>query len=300
MKTFLSKNRNRLRCIYYSLLLFLAVLFANLWPQIQHPQLSILNLKESQDVDFVNEPIQPIPLENALDPQKVLLGEKLFADVRLSEDNRIACLTCHAFNMGGADRRTYSLGVRGRVSEVNTPTILNVRHNFRMNWNGKYETLADHLEGLLTDPDGMDMQWDVLIQKLKRVPDYPRIFSQIYQDGLMPNNIKDAIVVYEESLDTPNSRFDQFLRGNKLALSSTEQEGYRLFKDYGCVSCHQGINAGGNLFQRFGVMGDYFKDRGNITPADLGRFNVTQDPADRFVFRVPSLRNVALTAPYFH
>jgi cytochrome c peroxidase len=297
---FLFERRNLWRWLYYSLLILLAILFANLWPQMQRPPTLMLSVQEPQEISLVNEFIQPIPLERALDPQKVLLGEKLFQDVRLSKDNRVSCLTCHGFNMGGADRRARSLGVHSRVGEVNTPTIFNVQYNFRLNWNGKFETLTDHIEGLLTSPTGMDMSWDVLIQKLKQVPEYQRTFSQIYSDGLTSTNIKDALVVYEESLNTPNSRFDRFLRGDKQALAPTEQEGYRLFKEYGCASCHQGINAGGNLFQRFGVMGNYFADRGKITQADLGRFNVTQDPADRFVFRVPSLRNVAQTAPYFH
>jgi cytochrome c peroxidase len=297
---YLFERRTLWRWLYYSFLILLAILFANLWPHLQRPSSLRLSVQESQEINLVNEAIQPIPLERALAPQKQLLGEKLFQEVRLSADNRVSCLTCHRFDMGGADRRTHSLGVRSRVGEVNTPTIFNVQYNFRLNWNGKFETLTDHLEGLLTNPDGMDISWDVLIQKLKQVPEYQRTFSQIYSDGLTANNLKDALVTYEESLNTPNSRFDRFLRGDKQALSPTEQEGYQLFKDYGCVSCHQGINAGGNLFQRFGVMGNYFADRGNVTQADLGRFNVTQDPADRFVFRVPSLRNVAQTAPYFH
>jgi cytochrome c peroxidase len=300
MMQFLFERRNLWRWLYYSLLILLALLFTSLWPQIQHPQTSTLNVQASQEIGLVNEPIQPIPLENVLDPNKVLLGEKLFQEVRLSEDDRVSCLTCHLFNRGGTDRRDRSFGVRGRVGAVNTPTIFNAQYNFRLNWNGKFETLTDHLEGLLTHSDGMDMSWDVLIQKLKQVPEYPRAFAQIYSDGLTSTNIKDVLVAYEESLNTPNSRFDRFLRGDKQALTPSEREGYQLFKDYGCVSCHQGINAGGNLFQRFGVMGNYFADRGNITPTDWGRFNVTQDPADRFVFRVPSLRNVAQTAPYFH
>jgi cytochrome c peroxidase len=297
---YLFERRNLWRWLYYSLLILLAILFANLWPQMQRPPSLTLSVQEPQKIDLVNESIQPIPLERVLDSKKVLLGEKLFQEVRLSKDDRVSCLTCHEFNMGGADRRAHSLGVHSRVSEVNTPTIFNVQYNFRLNWNGKFETLTDHIEGLLTSPAGMDMSWDVLIQKLTQVPEYQRTFAQIYSDGLTSNNIKDVLVVYEESLDTPNSRFDRFLRGDKQALAPAEQEGYRLFKDYGCVSCHQGINVGGNLFQRFGVMGNYFADRGNITQADLGRFNVTQDLADRFVFRVPSLRNVAQTAPYFH
>jgi cytochrome c peroxidase len=297
---YLFERRNRWRWLYYSLLILLAILFANLWPHMQRSPTLTLSVQEPQEISLVNESIQPIPLERTLDPQKVLLGEKLFQDVRLSKDNRVSCLTCHGFNMGGADRRARSLGVHSRVGEVNTPTIFNVQYNFRLNWNGKFETLTDHIEGLLTSPTGMDMPWDVLIQKLKQVSEYQRTFAQIYSDGLTSTNIKDVLVVYEESLNTPNSRFDRFLRGDKQALAPTEQEGYRLFKEYGCASCHQGINAGGNLFQHFGVMGNYFADRGKITQADLGRFNVTQDPADRFVFRVPSLRNVAQTAPYFH
>ncbi len=142
--------------------------------------------------------------------------------------------------------------------------------------------------------------WKEVVNKLQQSTEYVQTFARIYLDGLNSTNIKDAIATYEQSLYTPNSRFDQFLRGNKQALTAAEQEGYRIFKTYGCVSCHQGVNVGGNMFQRFGVIGDYFADRGNITRADLGRFNITKDQADRYVFRVPSLRNVALTPPYFH
>jgi cytochrome c peroxidase len=146
----------------------------------------------------------------------------------------------------------------------------------------------------------MGIEWSALIRKLQQVPEYVRVFNKIYGDGLTKANVQDAIATYEQSLYTPNSRFDRFLRGDKQALTPAEYTGYQLFKAYGCISCHQGMNVGGNMLQRFGVLGDYFSERGNITPADLGRFNVTEDPADRFVFRVPSLRNVVLTAPYFH
>ncbi|MEZ0258124.1 MAG: cytochrome-c peroxidase, partial [Chthoniobacter sp.] len=139
-----------------------------------------------------------------------------------------------------------------------------------------------------------------IVEKLKVSGDYPQQFARVFHEGLTEQTVKDAIVEYERSLITPNCRFDKWLRGDKKAISTVELEGYRLFKSLGCTSCHQGVNVGGNLYQKFGVMGDYFADRGNITKADYGRFNLTNDEADRFVFRVPSLRNVATTAPYFH
>lgn len=129
---------------------------------------------------------------------------------------------------------------------------------------------------------------------------YVTKFAQAYPDGLTTLNMRKAIVSFEESLLTPNSRFDQYLKGNKAAISENELQGYKLFKQYGCVSCHQGALVGGNLYQKFGAFGDYFQDRGDITAADYGRFTVTGEEQDRFVFKVPSLRNVALTAPYFH
>jgi cytochrome c peroxidase len=228
------------------------------------------------------------------------LGEKLFQDVRLSQTNKISCLSCHSSSLGGADRHSHSVGINGATTDVNTPTVFNARFNFRLNWNGKFTNLSDHLDSLMTDSQVMGIQWPEAIQSLQQVPEYVQSFNQIYPDGLTQFNIKDAIVAYELSLNTPNARFDRFLRGDKKALTASEKEGYQLFKDYGCISCHQGVNIGGNLFQPFGIIGNYFADRGKVTPADLGRFNVTQNETDRHVFRVPSLRNVALTPPYFH
>ncbi|MCG9891780.1 MAG: c-type cytochrome [Thermosynechococcaceae cyanobacterium MS004] len=295
-----AQHRSLFRRLYYGVLIALCLLVATLWSQIRHYQPSRLRVQWAPEVRFTEEPIQPIPVENVANPQKIALGEQLFQEVRLSSDNQVSCLSCHKFERGGADDRAHSVGIRGQATQVNTPSIFNVKYNFRFNWDGEFENLSDHLEGLLTSPSVMNMQWEPLVQKLQQIPTYRREFAQIYPDGITASSIKDAIVVYQEALTTPNSRFDQFLRGDKQALTATEQEGYQRFKEYGCVSCHQGINVGGNLFQRFGVMGNYFADRGNITESDLGRYNVTRDPADRFVFRVPSLRNVALTAPYFH
>jgi cytochrome c peroxidase len=289
-------------------LLFLSFLVVLLGQRFQTSGQLNLAIAKQTEVSQIEEPIQPIPKAIALDLNKVNLGKQLFADVRLSKDNRVSCLSCHNFSMGGADRRTHSIGVNGAVGKVNSPTVLNAGFNFRLNWDGEFENFTQHLEALLIDPQVMGVEWDTSLQKLRQDPEYIRAFSKIYPDRLTRSNVVDAIVVYENSLYTPDSRFDRFLRGDKVALTKAEQKGYKLFKDYGCVSCHQGINVGGNMFQRFGVMGDYFADReactecnrGKINQADLGRFNVTKDEADRYVFRVPSLRNVALTAPYFH
>jgi cytochrome c peroxidase len=249
---------------------------------------------------IIEEPIQPIPLSLVLNSDKVNLGKQLFKDVRLSKNNRVSCLNCHKFTMGGADRLTHSVGINEEITPVNSPTVFNARFNFWLNWDGEFQNLTEHIKALLVNPQVMGVEWDTALQKLSQDPQYVRSFGKIYADGLNQNNVVDTIVAYEESLYTPNSRFDQWLRGEKTALTKTEQEGYEIFKSYGCVSCHQGVNVGGNMFQRFGVMGDYFADRGNLTPADLGRFNVTNNEADRYVFRVPSLRNVEMTAPYFH
>jgi cytochrome c peroxidase len=296
----LSTNRKIRRWLIVIVLITLTFLVAIFWQRFQTSPMRNQLLQDRAEVNQVQEPIQPIPFRIAMDRNKVLLGEKLFQDVRLSSNKQISCSSCHSLSMGGADRHTYSFGAKGARGEVNTPTVLNVRFNFRLNWDGKHENLSSHLNALLANPRVMDMQWDVLIPELQTVPDYVREFAKIYSDGITQTNTTDAIATYQQSLYTPNARFDRFLRGNKEALTASEQEGYHLFKAYGCVSCHQGVNVGGNMFARFGELGDYFADRGNITQADLGRFNVTHDPLDRFIFRVPSLRNVALTPPYFH
>jgi cytochrome c peroxidase len=250
--------------------------------------------------ELVNEPIQPIPQTIALDRSKVDLGQKLFRDQRLSADDRISCFSCHNLSKNGADHKAFSIGVHGIVGKINAPTIYNAAFNPDLTWSGKFETIEAFTQAVIQNATAMGIQWQVLIPKLQQVSAYGTAFAQIYPDGVTITNVIDALATYQRSLYTPNSRFDQYLRGNQTALNPKEKAGYQLFKDYGCISCHQGMNVGGNLYQKFGMMGDYFAKRGKVTLADLGRFNVTQNPADRFVFRVPSLRNVALTAPYFH
>jgi len=255
------------------------------------------------------EPISPLPLDASVDAQgkkldarKVALGEKLFHDKRLSKDGSISCASCHDLAAGGADapERAMSRGVGGAQGVVNAPTVFNARYNFRQFWDGRAASLAEQVAGPVHNPVEMATNWPDVIAKLGQDSALVQQFQAIYPDGVQGKNIQDAIAAFEMTLTTPNARFDQWLRGDKAALTAEEQEGYRLFKSYGCVACHQGQNIGGNMYQTFGVMGGYFTARGHPTEADKGRFNITRNPDDMYVFKVPSLRNVAVTPPYFH
>ncbi|MBE9100263.1 cytochrome-c peroxidase [Vacuolonema iberomarrocanum] len=299
MRRFLN-DRQTFRQFYLVGLVLFAILVALVWQQVQSPNTLPLRTAETPAFDAVNEPIQPLPEAIAVADDKFALGETLFNDVRLSKSRQVSCASCHNLQMGGVDRQPHSPGVDGAMTAVNTPTVFNVAYNFRFNWNGKFSSLVEHTDALMQNPRVMGSEWPDVLSTLDTVSDYHQAFTAVYEDGITRTNVIDAIVAYETALITPNSRFDRYLQGDQTALSPTEQEGYGLFKAYGCVSCHQGVNVGGNMFQKFGVVGDYFADRGNVTEADFGRFNVTQDEADRYVFRVPSLRNVAVTPPYFH
>ncbi len=246
------------------------------------------------------EVTQPLPLQLKLDGDKVALGARLFNDVRLSLDDTISCASCHVLSAGGTDNRYRSVGVNGGVGSVNAPTVLNSGFNFVQFWDGRAASLEAQVEGPVNHPKEMAANWPLVLKKLGKDAAYPAAFSKLYAGGMTATNIKDAIATFERSLITPNSRFDQFLQGNAAALTAPEKHGYDLFQSYGCASCHQGVNLGGNMFEKMGLMGDYFADRGNVTEADNGRFNVNHNPESLHEFRVPSLRNVALTAPYFH
>jgi cytochrome c peroxidase len=247
----------------------------------------------------LDEPIRPLRADLTLDARKIELGRKLFVDTRLSQDDAVACVSCHDFSRGGADPRPRSIGVRGEVGGANAPSVFNSGLNFRQTWNGSAGSLEEFLERLIKNPKVFDSNWADVVGKLRRDASLPVEFESVYAEGITSKTAIDAIATFVRSLTTP-SRFDRYLRGDAGAISTEELQGYARFKSYGCVACHQGVNVGGNMFQKFGVMGDYFAQRGNITPADLGRYNVTKRESDKFVFKVPSLRNVELTAPYFH
>ena len=246
-------------------------------------------------------PISPIPdVIPDLDLKKVALGKSLFNETRLSHDNTIACASCHNLARGGVDGMKYSIGIKGQLSGVNAPTVFNSVFNFRQFWNGRAKTLEEQAAGPIHNPLEMGSNWIEVIAKLKRDPIYVQVFSQSYKNGITSDNIADAIATFVRSLITPNSRFDKYLKGDAKALTPYELSGYALFTSYGCISCHQGMNIGGNLYEKLGIMRDYFAGRGDITEADQGRYALTRNPDDMHKFKVPSLRNVALTAPYFH
>jgi cytochrome c peroxidase len=250
-----------------------------------------------------DQALQPLPPAPKVDARRAALGARLFSDPTLSSDGTVSCAVCHPLDRAGADGLSHSRGARGKATAFNTPTIYNSTFNFRYNWNGAYLTLEEEFDAPVTKT--MDTTWDAIDDKVRHDPALTSAFAAAYPDGVTTANVKDALARYIDTLTTPNARFDQYLRGDPDALSPQERRGYEMFKELGCSSCHQGANIGGNLFQRFGVMRDYFQERGEAggpapQPEDLGRYNVTKSPADRHVFRVPSLRNVALTPPYFH
>lgn len=282
------------------MILLVFALVIGVWRRQQPYQANDRASGKTAGADMAGEPITPLPISIDLDQRKVNLGQQLFNDTQLSRNNSISCASCHSLDKGGTDRLIHSVGIDGQAGLINAPTVFNSGLNFTQFWDGRAPTLEEQVEGPTHNPVEMGSSWQQIVEKLGRSPSYVRYFREIYPDGIQSANARDAIATFERSLITPNSRFDRHLRGDANALTSEEKEGYSLFKEYGCSSCHQGINVGGNLFQKFGVMGDYFAQRGHITKADLGRLTVTKNEADRYVFKVPSLRNVALTPPYFH
>jgi cytochrome c peroxidase len=248
----------------------------------------------------VREPIRPIPQSIPLDAAKVSLGHRLFEEKMLSHDNTVSCASCHDLNAGGVDHQVHSVGIHGSEGAINAPTVFNSGLHFKQFWDGRADSLEDQVDGPTQANKEMGSTWLEIIAKLEHSTEYMAAFGQIYSDGIQRKNVRNAIAEFERSLLTPNSRFDRYLRGDVTAITPDEKEGYHKFKVYGCITCHQGVDMGGNMFQPMGVLGDYFGDRGNVTKADLGRFNVTTNEEDRYVFKVPSLRNIALTAPYFH
>ena len=241
----------------------------------------------------------PLPALPSLAPGKVALGKQLFHEPKLSHDNSLSCASCHDLQRGGVDHRRVSVGIKGQLGSVNAPTVFNASLNIAQFWDGRAKTLEEQAAGPIQNPIEMGSTWPEVLKKLKADQAYQQAFQHVYPDGITAANVTDALATFEHSLLTHGARFDRYLMGDKQAMTALEMEGYRRFVDHGCASCHQGAGVGGNMFQHFGIMEDYFKDRPS-TAADLGRFNVTHLEEDRHVFKVPSLRNVALTAPYFH
>lgn len=193
---------------------------------------------------------------------------------------------------GGDDNRIYSIGVNQSVGNINAPTVLNAVFNFRQFWDGRAKNLEEQAFGPIENPIEMAHNSSKLLLQLKNT-EYKNDFLKIYKDGLTKINIANAIAEFEKTLITPNSKFDKYLNGEEEALNKYEKEGYALFIDKGCISCHHGINIGGNHYNKFGAIVDIDSD-------NLGLFNITNDVNDKYYFKVPTLRNIELTAPYFH
>jgi cytochrome c peroxidase len=255
-----------------------------------------------------NEPLVALPRPPALDPNKVTLGARLFEDRRFAKDGSLACATCHDLGGGGADTRPESRAfstATGAVKHIfNTPTVYNAGFNYRQQWTGGARTLEDLVDKVVNSPLVFSSSWPAVLGRLAADQVLVAEFQRAYpQRGLTKETVQDSLAVFQRSLVTP-SRFDRYLQGDLTAITSDERSGYERFKAYGCVGCHQGVNVGGNMMQRFGAMNDYFADRLKAGlpagPGDEGRFRVTRKSEDLHVFKVPGLRNVALTAPYFH
>ncbi|HEU4577483.1 MAG TPA: cytochrome c peroxidase [Polyangiaceae bacterium] len=242
----------------------------------------------------------PLRRGPAQDERLVALGSRLFHDPLLSGDGTVSCASCHDLAQGGDDGRARSRGAGGKEGVINAPTVLNAALNPSQFWDGRARTLEDQIDGPIQHPLEMAGDWASVERKLGANAQYTALFQAAFAAAPSRQGVKQAIASFERTLITLDAPFDLWLDGDASALSAAQREGYELFKSAGCVACHQGQNAGGNMYQSFGVFGNYFEDRGNITEVDYGRYNVTKVEEDRFVFRVPSLRNVELTAPYFH
>lgn len=238
--------------------------------------------------------IEPIPLSVAYDKKKAALGKKLFSDTILSVDRTISCESCHNLEHNGADIIQYSLGVNGAEGIFNSPTVFNSGNSFVQFWDGRVEDLKAQVMGPITNPIEMADKRDNILKKLKNSI-YDEMFKALYKDGVTIENLSDVIAEFEMALSTPNSRFDKFLRGDLNAITAKEKEGFTTFKELGCISCHNGMNIGGNMYQMSGLIIPYPQDK----PIN-GRFDITSRERDKNIYKVPSLRNIELTAPYFH
>lgn len=251
-----------------------------------------------------SEPIEPIPESVPTDAAKVALGKALFYDTRLSKNNNQNCASCHELSSKsyGTDLAATSTGSLGSLGVRNSPTVYNSVFNFTQFWDGRAAHLAEQAQGPVVNPVEMSMaNWDEAAAKIKDDPKYQKQFGALYNGEISMNTITDAIAEFEKTLITPNSPFDRWLKGDKNALTEEQKLGYERFKQYGCIACHQGRNVGGNMYQKFGILKDITQNtQFPSLGKDLGRFDITGNDADKHFFRVPSLRLVAKTPPYFH
>jgi cytochrome c peroxidase len=250
---------------------------------------------EHQDAGSVT---RPLPEADALpgDPAKSDLGFALFHDPRLSRDGTVTCASCHMGMLGGTDRQQVSRGIGGALGDRNAPTVFNSAFNFRQFWDGRAFDLDEQALGPISNPVEMGHDLDAVLDQLADDPNYSRQFAAVYPDGLTATNLGNAIAQHSRDMTRTDSRFNQYLTTGTGSLSALENTGWQRFNDLGCTSCHNGINLGGNSYQRSGNVAA-FAGTGLLADTDPGLFNRTGREEDRQVFKVPSLHNVALTAP---
>jgi cytochrome c peroxidase len=252
----------------------------------------------------------PEPADNPGTPAKVELGKMLYHDVRLSANGVLSCNSCHNVMSGGEDNRGGSIGVRNQVGGRSSPTVWNAAFGSVQFWDGRAPSLEAQAKGPVTNPIEMGMKnWDEVVARLKAIPGYPQAFAAAFEgsDAVTADNAAKAIAAYERTLITPNSAYDKYVQGDKAALTEQQVRGMNAFAEAGCVSCHSGaafngpqLPEGTGFFQKFPVYDNgYLEAQYNFT-ADVGRFEVTKNEGDKHLFKVPTLRNIALTAPYFH
>jgi cytochrome c peroxidase len=251
---------------------------------------------------FKPVPASPPALKkNPATPARIELGKMLYFDPRLSASNLISCATCHNIGLGGVDLQETSTGHGWQKGPRNAPTVLNAVFNVAQFWDGRAKDLEAQAKGPVQASVEMNNKPERVIETLKSIPGYQPLFAKAFpgeKDPVTFDNMAKAIELFEATLITPDSRFDKYLKGDRKALSSLERDGLRLFMGKGCASCHSGVNIGGTGYFPFGVKEN---PTAEIRPAaDMGRFTVTKTEADKYVYKSPSLRNIALTPPYFH
>lgn len=243
----------------------------------------------------------PVLPGNPALPARVELGAMLYFDPRLSASHAISCSSCHNVGLGGVDAQETSIGHRWQRGDRNAPTVFNAVFNTAQFWDGRAEDLRAQAGGPLINPIEMATTEQHVVEQLKGIPGYAEPFRKAFpgqQDPITFANVRDAIALFEATLITPNAPFDRWLAGDDRAMTENQTEGLRLFMEKGCSSCHNGINIGGGMYAPFGVVEKPGADL--LPPQDHGRFMVTKTASDEYVFKVPTLRNIALTPPYFH
>lgn len=255
--------------------------------------------------------LPPIPADNPMTAAKIELGKQLFFDPRLSIDGTVSCNSCHSVMSGGTDNRSVSVGVGGLKGGRSSPTVWNAAYLTAQFWDGRAATLEDQAKGPILNPVEMGMPNEkAVLDRLNRIPGYRDQFAAVFggKDPLTYDNVARAIAAYERTLVTPNSPFDRYLSGEAGALSEKAKMGMQLVQDVGCTACHNGVNFAGpaslpmgqGFYQKFPVFpGSAYEAKYKLTQ-DLGRYEVTKQEADKHMWRVPTWRNIALTAPYFH